>query len=217
MNLWIGSTPGARQVSAPTGQLNCGYASFGVSATKSPEAEQPDLKVCSSISVEQAMGAVVLQLVLGLRILNLTIGRLETELAEQLDRHADTAILRSLPGVGIVLAGRMLSEFGDDPTRFKDAASRRDYAGTAPITKASGRGRVVLMRRVRNTRLFDTCRDWSFSAVNASRAPGRSTSSDVGSATATRRHSAGWRTSWSASLIIACGTASPIGKRPLGR
>ena len=107
-------------------------------------------------------------MVLGLRILNLTIARLETELAEELDRHADTAILRSLPGVGVVLAGRMLSEFGDDPTRFKDAASRRDYAGTAPITKASGKGRVVLMRRVRNTRLFDTCRDWSFSAVNTS-------------------------------------------------
>jgi transposase len=117
---------------------------------------------------EQAMGEVVLHMVLGLRILNLTIARLETELAEELDRHADTAILRSLPGVGVVLAGRMLSEFGDDPTRFKDAASRRDYAGTAPITKASGKGRVVLMRRVRNTRLFDTCRDWSFSAVNAS-------------------------------------------------
>jgi len=118
--------------------------------------------------VEQAMGMVVLQLVLGLRILSLTIGRLEADLAEQLDRHADTAILRSLPGVGTVLAGRILSEFGDDAARFTDAASRRDYAGTAPITKASGKGRAVLMRRVRNTRLFDTCRDWSFSAVNAS-------------------------------------------------
>jgi transposase len=114
------------------------------------------------------MGMVVLQLVLGLRILNLTIHRLETELrilnltihrletepAEQLDRHADAAILRSMPGVGVVLAGRMLSEFGDDPTRFTNPASRREYAGTAPVTKASGKGRVVLMRRIRNTRLF---------------------------------------------------------------
>jgi transposase len=127
---------------------------------------QPQLR--QQVPVEQAMGMVVLQLVLGLRILNLTIHRLETELAEQLDRHGDTAILRSLPGVGVVLAGRMLSEFGDDPARFANVASRRDYAGTAPITKASGKGRVVLMRRIRNTRLFDTCRDWSFSAVNAS-------------------------------------------------
>src|SRR5829696_3619948 len=127
---------------------------------------QPQLR--QPVPVEQAMGTVVLQLVLGLRILNLTIHRLETELAEQLDRHGDTAILRSLPGVGVVLAGRMLSEFGDDPARFTNVASRRDYAGTAPITKASGKGRVVLMRRIRKTRLFDTCRDWSFSAVNAS-------------------------------------------------
>jgi hypothetical protein len=43
------------------------------------------------------------------------------------DRYADTAILRSLLGVGVVLAGGMLSEFGDDPTRFADAGSRRDY------------------------------------------------------------------------------------------
>ena len=127
---------------------------------------QPQLR--QAPLVEQAMGAAVLQLALGLRIINLTISRLEAELTEQLDRHADTAILRSLPGVGTVLAGRMLSEFGDDPARFADAASRRDYAGTAPITKASGKGRAVLMRRVRNTRLFDTCRDWSFSAVNTS-------------------------------------------------
>src|SRR5215217_4299943 len=127
------------------------------------------------------MGTVVLQLVVGLRILNLTIHRLETELAEQLDRHADTVILRSLPGVGVVLAGRMLSEFGDDPARFTDAASRRRYAGTAPITKASGKGRAVLMRRVRDTRLFDTCRDGRSARSTSPRALGRCISIDAGS------------------------------------
>jgi len=70
--------------------------------------------------------------------------------------------------VGTVLAGRMLSEFGDDQNRFTDAAGRRHYAGTAPVTKASGKAKTVVMRRIHNTRLFDTCRDWSFSAVNAS-------------------------------------------------
>ena len=87
------------------------------------------------------MGAAVLHLALGLRITNLTISRLETELGEQLDSHPDTPILRSLPGVGTVLAGRMLSEFGDDRDRFADAASRRHYAGTAPVTKASGKAK----------------------------------------------------------------------------
>src|SRR5215213_406593 len=47
---------------------------------------QPQLR--QAVPVEQAMGTVVLQLVLGLRILNLTIARLETELGEQLDRMA---------------------------------------------------------------------------------------------------------------------------------
>ena len=49
MKLWIGSRPGALQVSAPIGQSNCGMASRGVSATPSPLAEQPPAKVCSSI------------------------------------------------------------------------------------------------------------------------------------------------------------------------
>jgi hypothetical protein len=51
----------------------------------------------------------------------------------------------------VVLGGRVLREFGDDPTRFTDAASRRRYAGTAPITKASGKSRVVLLRQARNS------------------------------------------------------------------
>ena len=107
------------------------------------------------------------------------------------DRHANTVILRSLPGVGVMLAGRMLSEFGDDPTRFADAASRRDYAGTAPLTKASGKGRAVLMRRVRDTRLFDTCRDGRSARSTSPRALGRCISIDAGSVTATRRRCAG--------------------------
>jgi transposase len=74
-------------------------------------------------------------------------------------------ILRSLPGLGVVLGGRVLGEFGDDPTRFSDAASRRRYAGTAPITKASGKSRVVLLRRARNQRLAEACRWWAFNAM----------------------------------------------------
>jgi len=59
----------------------------------------------------------------------------------------------------------VLGEFGDDPTRFADAASRRAYAGAAPITRASGRSRVVLMRRACNRRLADTCRWWAVAAT----------------------------------------------------
>ncbi len=55
------------------------------------------------------------------------------------DRHPDAEILRSLPGLGAVLGARVLAEFGDAPDRYADARARRNYAGTSPITRASGR------------------------------------------------------------------------------
>lgn len=62
----------------------------------------------------------------------------------------------------------MLGEFGDDRTRFRDAKSRRNYAGTSPITKASGTRRVVLARFARNGHLFDTCYQWAFCSLTLS-------------------------------------------------
>jgi hypothetical protein len=44
----------------------------------------------------------------------------------------------------------------------------RCYAGTAPITKASGTRRVVLARVARNKRLADACYGWAFSSLHGS-------------------------------------------------
>jgi hypothetical protein len=96
------------------------------------------------------------------------IAELEARLAEHFDRHPDAEILRSLPGLGSVLGARVLSEFGDDPTRFADARGRKAYAGTAPITKASGRSRIVLARVARNKRLADACEWWAFCSLTSS-------------------------------------------------
>ncbi len=62
----------------------------------------------------------------------------------------------------------MLGEFGDDPNRYADAKSRKNYAGTSPITKASGTRKVVLARFARNRRLADACYLWAFAALTAS-------------------------------------------------
>jgi transposase len=118
--------------------------------------------------VEEAMGVAVQAIVTTLIGTQAAIGDLEAALAARFDNHPDAEILRSLPGLGVVLGGRVLGEFGDDPTRFTDAASRRRYAGTAPITRASGRSRVVLLRRARNQRLADACRWWAFNAIQHS-------------------------------------------------
>ncbi len=93
---------------------------------------------------------------------------LEAALSEHFETHSDAKIVRSLPGLGTVLGARVLGEFGDDRTRFSDAKSRKNYAGTSPITKASGRSRVVLARFARNRRLGDACDQWAFCALSTS-------------------------------------------------
>jgi transposase len=107
--------------------------------------------------VSQAMGAAVRALVAVVAEVAAQIDRLETELADRFDRHPDAKIIRSLPGPGTILGARALGEFGDDPNRFDDAKCRKNYAGTSPITRASGKTRVVLARYARNRRLADTC------------------------------------------------------------
>jgi transposase len=96
------------------------------------------------------------------------IAELEALLSEHFDRHPDAEILHSLSGLGSVLGARVLSGFGDDPTRFADARGRKAYAGTAPITKASGRSRIVLARVARNKRLADACEWWAFCSLSSS-------------------------------------------------
>jgi hypothetical protein len=100
--------------------------------------------------------------------LNRQIAELETSLAEHFETHPDADIYRSLPGLGVVLGARVLGEFGDDPNRYTDAKSRRNYAGTSPLTVASGKKRAVLARHVRNRRLYDAIDQWALGAINNS-------------------------------------------------
>ena len=103
-----------------------------------------------------------------LRQFNAEIEQLEAELVASFEGHPDAEILCSLPGLGSVLGARVLAEFGDDPTRYKDARSRRCYAGTAPITRASGTRTVVFARSARNRRMAQACYLWAFSALRPS-------------------------------------------------
>jgi transposase len=100
--------------------------------------------------------------------LNRQISELETTLAAHFEAHPDADIYLSLPGLGDVLGARVLGEFGDDPNRYTDTKSRKNYAGTSPLTVASGKKRVVLARYIRNQRLYDAIDAWAFSALSAS-------------------------------------------------
>jgi hypothetical protein len=96
---------------------------------------------------------------------NASLAKLEASLSEHFERHPSAKVILSLPGMGTVLGARVLGEFGDDPNRYYDAKSRRNYAGTSPITRASGKSRVVLARHSRNKRLAGALDQWAFSSL----------------------------------------------------
>ncbi len=100
--------------------------------------------------------------------LNRQIAELETTMTDRFEQHPDAAIYLSLPGLGVVLGARVLGEFGDDPNRFADVKSRRNYAATSPLTIASGKHRAVVARWVRNNRLYDPVMQWAFCSLTAS-------------------------------------------------
>jgi transposase len=95
-----------------------------------------------------------------------------TAMAEQVDahfgQHPDAEIYLSQPGLGTILGARVLAEFGDDADRYVDAKSRKNYAGTSPITRQSGKKKVVLARYVHNDRLIDALGRQAFAALTAS-------------------------------------------------
>jgi len=126
-----------------------------------PQLEAPAL-------VAQAYGHSVAASVAVIKQLSQQIAALEQELAVSFERHPDAEIYLSLPGLGRILGARALAEFGDDRTRFAHPKARKNYAGTAPITKASGTRKVVLARVTRNRRLADACYQWAFAALTRS-------------------------------------------------
>jgi transposase len=136
---------------------------------RTPQLAAPEL-------ITNAFGSTVRSTVAILGIMNTEIARLAAELAGRFEAHPDAEIITSLPGLSFVLGARVLGEFGDDPNRYGDARARRNYAGMAPITRASGTRKVVAARVARNRRLADALYLWAFCSLQAS--PGARASYD---------------------------------------
>lgn len=115
-----------------------------------------------------AMGAQVAALAAVIAEMSTQISVLEAQLEAGFEAHPDAQVVRSLPGLGTILGARVLGEFGDEPDRYLTAKSRKNYAGTSPITRASGSRWAVLARHVRNRRLGDAIYLRAFSAISAS-------------------------------------------------
>jgi transposase len=118
--------------------------------------------------VTSAYAASVQALIAVLTVLNTQVKAMQGQVEAHFGQHPAAEIVLSQPGLGSILGARVLAEFGDDPTRYVSAKARKNYAGTSPITRASGRKKVALARFVHNDRLIDALLTQAFSALNTS-------------------------------------------------
>jgi ribonuclease HII len=109
--------------------------------------------------IARAKARLVRTLVAQLQALRPAMDDYERELADLLKRHPEGELFLSFPGLGVVLASRVLAGLGDNPQRF--ATGYGPYAGTAPIVVQSGKRRVVKARVAAPKYLRDAVQQWA--------------------------------------------------------
>ena len=187
---------------APTPTLGAGLSRSKIAAAlkrggRLRRVEQRAEEIQEALRTPQLQGSAIVATAMGTSVsataavivtMNVQIAELTKELDAGFEQHPDAEVVRSLPGLGTILSARVLGEFGDEPNRYATAKCRKNYAGTSPITRASGTKRVVLARYARNMRLADAIYQWAFTSLTAS--PGARTLYDYRRAAGDTHHAA---------------------------
>lgn len=118
--------------------------------------------------IEDALGQQMLALLVQLEAACTATDDLAKAVEEAFPQHPDADVILSFPGLGLQLGARVLAEIGDDHTRFADARGLKAYAGSSPVTRASGKKSSITRRRVKNDRLNHAGYLWAFAALTAS-------------------------------------------------
>ena len=132
-----------------------------LAALRSPQLGQLPALTAAYAATVRSLAAVI-------TTLNEQVASLQGQVEAHFGRHPDAEIYLSQPGLGAITGARVLGEFGDDPHRYATAKNRRNYAGTSPITRASGKRKIVAARFVRNDRLIDALMIQAFAALRVS-------------------------------------------------
>jgi transposase len=115
--------------------------------------------------VEQAMRTETLTLLGVLNAVCESVDTLTAALTEAFAQHPDHTVITSFPGLADVSGAIVLAEIGDDRSRFTDDRALQAFAGSAPVTRASGKSRTVTRRRTKNNRLAAIGHSWAFTAA----------------------------------------------------
>jgi transposase len=115
---------------------------------------------------EQAMGQQAAALLTTLTTECRNAEQLSQTAAQAFQQHPDYPIITSFPGLADLTGARLLAEVGDDRTHFADARALKAYAGSAPVTRASGRSISITRRLVKNDRLNAVGFLWAFATIS---------------------------------------------------
>jgi hypothetical protein len=138
-----------------------GKATAILAALRTPQLTQPPAVTAAYAASARSLIAVIITL-------NEQVKVMQGEVEAVFGRHPDAEIYLSQPGLGLTLGARVLGEFGDDPDRYTSSKARKNYAATSPLTRASGKKKVVVARFIRNDRLTDALMAQAFTALTAS-------------------------------------------------
>jgi transposase len=81
-----------------------------------------------------------------IQTLNPIIEQYEQQIQKLFEEHEEAKLFQKLPGAGAALAPRLLVAFGTDRSRFEAAGNLQSFCGIAPVTRSSGRTRIVYAR-----------------------------------------------------------------------
>jgi transposase len=81
-----------------------------------------------------------------IRTLNPLIEQYDQKVETVFHNHPEAKLFTGVPGAGPALAPRLLVAFGTDRSRYEAASNLHSFSGIGPVTKSSGKSRVVYAR-----------------------------------------------------------------------
>lgn len=82
-----------------------------------------------------------------IQTLNAIVDEYDSKIEKVFHDHPEYGLFAYLPGAGPAMAPRLLAFFGTDRSRYDTAENVERFSGIAPVTKSSGKTRIVYFRR----------------------------------------------------------------------
>jgi len=137
---------------------NCRHAKLIEQRLEQIRQAVPAIRDGAVIQSAVAMVSVLVRLIATLRE---GIGALDRQIDRAAGAHPDSAIFRSFPGAGPVMAPRLLAAFGSQRDRYQSAAEVQQFSGIAPVLVRSGKTAWVHYRWACPKFLRQTFQEWA--------------------------------------------------------